>query len=47
MKRQRLGQHFLLSQNIAKKIVESAQITKKDAVLEVGTGRGILVPYLC
>jgi 16S rRNA (adenine1518-N6/adenine1519-N6)-dimethyltransferase len=47
MKRQRLGQHFLLSQNIAKKIVESAQITKKDTVLEIGTGRGILVPHLC
>ncbi|MEM3065652.1 MAG: rRNA adenine dimethyltransferase family protein [Candidatus Nitrosotenuis sp.] len=47
MKRQRLGQHFLLSQNIAKKIVDSAGITKKDTVLEVGTGRGILVPYLC
>lgn len=47
MKRQRLGQHFLLSQNIAKKIVDFAGITKKDAVLEIGTGRGILVPYLC
>ena len=47
MKRQKLGQHFLLSQNIARKIVESAQITKKDTVLEVGTGKGILVPYLC
>lgn len=47
MKRQRLGQHFLLSQNIAKFIAESAQITKKDTVLEIGTGKGILVPYLC
>lgn len=47
MKRQALGQHFLLSQNIAKKIVDFAAITKKDTVLEVGTGRGILVPYLC
>ena len=47
MKRQRLGQHFLLSQNIAKFIAESAQITKKDTVLEIGTGRGILVRYLC
>ncbi len=47
MKRQRLGQHFLLSQNIAKFIVESAQITKKDTVLEIGTGKGILVPHLC
>ena len=47
MKRQKLGQHFLLSQGIAKAIVDAAQITKKDVVLEVGTGRGILVPYLC
>ena len=47
MKRQRLGQHFLLSQNIAKFIAESAQITKNDTVLEVGTGKGILIPYLC
>ncbi len=46
-KRQRLGQHFLISQTIAKKIVEAARITKKDVVLEIGTGRGILVPLLC
>lgn len=45
-KRQRLGQHFLKSENIAKFIVDSAQITKKDSVLEVGTGRGILTPLL-
>ncbi len=47
MKRQRLGQHFLLSQNIAKSIVDAAQITKRDSVLEVGTGKGILIPHLC
>ena len=46
-KRQRLGQHFLISQTVAKKIVEAARITKKDVVLEIGTGRGILVPLLC
>jgi len=46
-KRQRLGQHFLISKTVAKKIVESARITKKDVVLEIGTGRGILVPLLC
>ncbi len=45
-KRQRLGQHFLISQTVAKKIAESAGITKKDIVLEIGTGRGILVPLL-
>lgn len=47
MRRQRLGQHFLHSQSVAKKIVDAAEITKKDSVLEIGTGRGILVPLLC
>ena len=46
-RRQRLGQHFLKSQNIAQKIVDSAQITSKDIVLEIGTGPGILTPLLC
>jgi len=46
-KRQRLGQHFLKSRIVAKKIVNAAAITKKDVVLEIGTGRGILVPLLC
>jgi 16S rRNA (adenine1518-N6/adenine1519-N6)-dimethyltransferase len=46
-KRQRLGQHFLISSSVAKKIVQAACITKKDVVLEIGTGRGILVPLLC
>lgn len=46
-KRQRLGQHFLISQTVAKKIVEAARITKKDVVLEIGTGKGILLAPLC
>ena len=46
-KRQSLGQHFLKSQSIAKSIVDFAKITKNDVVLEVGTGKGILTPYLC
>jgi len=46
-KRQRLGQHFLTSSLVAKKIVEAAEITKKDTVLEIGTGKGILLPLLC
>jgi len=46
-KRQRLGQHFLISQTVAKKIAEAARITKKDVVLEIGTGKGILVRLLC
>ncbi len=46
-KRQRLGQHFLKSSIDAKKIIDAAEITKKDVVLEIGTGHGILVPLLC
>jgi len=46
-RRRSLGQHFLISSSIAKSIVNFANITKGDIVLEVGTGRGILIPYLC
>lgn len=46
-KRHLLGQHFLISNSVAKSIVDSARLTKDDVVLEVGTGRGILIPYLC
>jgi len=46
-KRHRLGQHFLISQSVAQSIVSVANITKNDVVLEIGTGKGILVPFLC
>jgi 16S rRNA (adenine1518-N6/adenine1519-N6)-dimethyltransferase len=46
-KRHLLGQHFLTSDLVAKSIVDLAAIKKSDIVLEVGTGRGILIPYLC
>ena len=46
-KRKDLGQHFLKSKTIAKAIVDSAKITRNDIVLEIGTGHGILIPYLC
>jgi len=46
-KRKNLGQHFLKSKTIAKDIVSSAKITRNDVVLEIGTGHGILIPYLC
>lgn len=46
-RRQRLGQHFLTSNKIAELIVNSAHITQKDTILEVGTGRGILTKLLC
>ena len=45
-KQKKLGQNFLKSKVIAKFIVDSAKISKNDLVLEIGTGRGILIPYL-
>jgi len=46
-KRQKLGQHFLKSKTIAKSIAVNANITGNDVILEVGTGHGILIPYIC
>ena len=46
-KRKKLGQHFLKSKTIAESIVSNAKITKNDVILEVGTGHGILIPYIC
>ena len=46
-KRKKLGQHFLKSKTVAKFIVSNACITKNDVILEIGTGDGILIPYIC
>tara|TARA_Y100001949_G_scaffold44318_1_gene36447 strand:+ start:168 stop:869 length:702 start_codon:yes stop_codon:yes gene_type:complete len=46
-KRKNLGQHFLKSKTIAKSIVSNANITRNDVILEIGTGHGILIPYIC
>jgi 16S rRNA (adenine1518-N6/adenine1519-N6)-dimethyltransferase len=37
-----LGQNFLIDKNIAEREVNHAKISKKDVVLEVGPGKGIL-----
>lgn len=42
----RLGQHFLIDQNIVRKIVAAAALTPEDAVLEIGPGRGALTEVL-
>ena len=47
MKRQKLGQHFLRSDEVAKSIVTTAKITGDDVVLEIGPGRGVLTGHLC
>ncbi len=41
-----LGQHFLTDTNIARDIVEAANITGDDAVVEIGPGNGILTRLL-
>jgi 16S rRNA (adenine1518-N6/adenine1519-N6)-dimethyltransferase len=37
-----LGQNFLISKNVLRKIVEAAEISKKDTILEIGPGIGNL-----
>lgn len=41
-----LGQHFLLDESVVKRMVESAKITEKDTVLEIGPGFGVLTKEL-
>lgn len=40
------GQNFLIDANILRKIVEAAQITEEDCVLEIGPGIGTMTQYL-
>lgn len=42
----RFGQNFLIDLNLVELIARSAQLTKKDVVLEVGTGMGSLTRLL-
>lgn len=43
----RLGQHFLIDQNIVRKIVALAELQAQETVFEIGPGRGILTRGLC
>jgi 16S rRNA (adenine1518-N6/adenine1519-N6)-dimethyltransferase len=42
----RLGQHFLVDENILKKEIEAAQLTSQDTVLEIGPGIGTITEEL-
>ncbi len=42
-----LGQNFLVDENIARKIVTSAEILPGDTLIEIGPGQGVLTKYLC
>ena len=46
-KRKNLGQHFLVSRNVAARIADAAGITLDVSVFEIGPGRGILTRELC
>lgn len=43
----KFGQNFLIDTHVLDKIVQSAEITKDDFVLEIGPGIGTLTQYLC
>lgn len=42
----KFGQNFLVDKNILEKIVDAAQITEADCVLEIGPGIGTMTQYL-
>ncbi len=43
----KFGQNFLIDANVLKNIIDAAQITKDDFVLEIGPGIGTMTQYLC
>ena len=45
-KQKMLGQNFLIDSNISKRIVDSAEISEGEKVLEIGPGRGALTELL-
>lgn len=46
MKKSRLGQNFLYSRSILEKIVDAADVTSSDTVVEIGPGPGTLTRIL-
>ena len=44
--RKHLGQNFLIDRSILEVIVNAAQLTKDDLVLEIGAGTGTLTEAL-
>lgn len=43
----KFGQNFLIDTHVLEKIVEAAEITEEDFVLEIGPGIGTMTQYLC
>ncbi|WP_457614957.1 16S rRNA (adenine(1518)-N(6)/adenine(1519)-N(6))-dimethyltransferase RsmA [Methanopyrus sp.] len=44
--RRRLGQHFMIDDNILEFMVKTAEVHEDDVVLEIGPGPGLLTRYL-
>jgi 16S rRNA (adenine1518-N6/adenine1519-N6)-dimethyltransferase len=44
--KKRLGQNFLIDESVLKRIINAADISKEDVVLEIGTGLGVLTQAL-
>jgi 16S rRNA (adenine1518-N6/adenine1519-N6)-dimethyltransferase len=44
--KRRLGQHFLVDENILGVVDRLAELDRDDVVLEIGPGRGVLTAYL-
>lgn len=42
----KFGQNFLIDANILEKIMDSAEVTKEDCVVEIGPGIGTMTQYL-
>lgn len=43
----KFGQNFLIDANILQNIIDAAEVTKDDCVLEIGPGIGTMTQYLC
>ena len=46
MFRKKFGQNFLVDMSMLEKIVDSAEVTKEDIVLEIGPGIGTMTQAL-
>ncbi len=44
--KKRFGQHFLIDDNILRKIVSAAELDRQTGVIEIGPGRGALTDHL-
>ncbi|MEE9224885.1 MAG: 16S rRNA (adenine(1518)-N(6)/adenine(1519)-N(6))-dimethyltransferase RsmA [Bacteroidota bacterium] len=44
--KKRLGQHYLIDGNIARKIVRALDVHSEDVILEIGPGQGALTRFL-